>query len=194
MGQLLHMGMRAATAATTAASEESMDRILGLDGQLIQDALILGVNIFILFLVLSYLLFNPARKFLQDRQERVKRDIDTALADKKAAKALKLEYEARLKDIKKEADEIIAEARKNAKKTETKIIQEAKEEAARIKQRADVEISLERKRALDDMKREMIAVAAMMAGKVVSANIDTSIQASLVDETLKEMGESTWQS
>lgn len=194
MGQLLHMGMMAATAATTAASEESMDRILGLDVQLIQDALILGVNIFILFLVLSYLLFNPARKFLQDRQERVKCDIDTALADKEAAKALKLEYEARLKDIKKEADEIIAEARKNAKKTETKIIQEAKEEAARIKQRADVEISLERKRALDDMKQEMIAVAAMMAGKVVSANIDTSIQASLVDETLKEMGESTWQS
>lgn len=36
------------------------------------------------------------------------------------------------------------------------------------------------------MKKEMIAVATMMAGKVVSASIDTDIQESLVDETLNE--------
>lgn len=48
------------------------------------------------------------------------------------------------------------------------------------------------KHAMDDMKQEMITIAAMMAQKVVAASIDTSIQDSLVDETLKEMGESTW--
>ena len=44
------------------------------------------------------------------------------------------------------------------------------------------------------MKQEMVKVAAMMAAKVVSANIDMTIQNQLVDETLKEMGDSTWQS
>ena len=33
-----------------------------------------------------------------------------------------------------------------------------------------------------------------MAGKVIASNMDVTIQESLVDETLKEMGESTWQS
>ncbi len=33
-----------------------------------------------------------------------------------------------------------------------------------------------------------------MAGKVVAASIDTNIQDSLIEETLKEVGESTWQS
>ena len=60
--------------------------------------------------------------------------------------------------------------------------------------RANAEIELEKKRALDDMKQEMIAIASMMAAKVVAANIDTTIQEALVEETLKEMGESTWQS
>ena len=32
----------------------------------------------------------------------------------------------------------------------------------------------------------------MMAGKVVSASIDTNVQESLIEETLKEMGDSTW--
>ena len=69
-----------------------------------------------------------------------------------------------------------------------------KEEAARIIKRAEEQAELEKKRALDDMKQEMISVAALMAGKVVAANMNTEVQESLVDETLKEMGESTWQS
>ena len=32
-----------------------------------------------------------------------------------------------------------------------------------------------------------------MAGKVVAASIDTTIQDALVEETLKEMGDTTWQ-
>ena len=48
--------------------------------------------------------------------------------------------------------------------------------------------------ALDDMKQEMIAIATLMAQKVVTASIDTKVQERLIEETLKEMGEQTWQS
>ena len=50
------------------------------------------------------------------------------------------------------------------------------------------------KKALDDMKQEIISIASVMAGKVVAASINTTVQDALIDETLKEMGESTWQS
>lgn len=86
----------------------------------------------------------------------------------------------------------LADARKKALQKEAEVISEAKEEAGRIIKRADNEIELEKKKAADDMKKEMIAVATMMAGKVVSASIDTDIQESLVDETLNEMGDNTW--
>ena len=45
----------------------------------------------------------------------------------------------------------------------------------------------------EQMKQEIITIASMMAGKVVSASIDTTIQDTLVEETLREMGDSTWQ-
>ena len=45
---------------------------------------------------------------------------------------------------------------------------------------------------MDDVKKEMISIASVMAGKVVAASIDTTIQKSLIDETLKEIGDSTW--
>ena len=58
---------------------------------------------------------------LKDRQEKIATDIDTALADKKDAAALKAEYEAKLKNIDKEAEQILSEARQKALKNEAKL-------------------------------------------------------------------------
>lgn len=106
---------------------------------------------------------------------------------------MKEEYEARLQEVKKEAEAILEDARKRAKQREAEIIAEAREEADRIVTRGNREVELERKKALDDMKDQIISIASLMAGKVVAASIDTTVQDALIDETLKEMGESTWE-
>ena len=169
-----------------------MERLFDLDFQLLNDAVLLAIAVFFLFLIMSNLLFNPARKLLQNRKDGIARDIADAKKDKEEAEKLKAEYEAKLKDINKERDAILAEARQKALKNETKIISDAKEDAAAIIARANEEAELEKKKVADEVKQEMISVAAVMASKVVAANIDTTIQNTLVEQTLKEMGESTW--
>jgi F-type H+-transporting ATPase subunit b len=171
-----------------------LGRIFDLDMQLIADSAFLALNVFILFAVMSYFLFNPVRDMLKKRKERIENDIETAKQNKEDALALKSEYEVKLKEADKEVENILSEARKKALKKEETIIAEAKEEAARIIARAQNEIELEQKRAMDDMKKEMIQVASMMACKVVAQSIDVQIQDTLIEETLKEMGENTWQS
>lgn len=169
-----------------------MLRLFNLDAQLLFDAVVMALSMFVMFTFLSYLLFEPVRKMLENRRQRVADEQETAKKEKEEAIVYKQEYEQKLKEVDKEAQEILSEARKKAMKNEAKIVAEAKEEAARIIERANAEIELEKKRALDDMKQEMIAIAQAMAGKVVTASIDTTIQDSLIDETLKEMGEQTW--
>ena len=129
---------------------------------------------------------------LEKRKQRVAEEQEIAKQNRQEAIAYKEEYEQKLKEVDKEAEAILSAARKRAMQNEAKIVAEAKEEAARIIARANAEIELEKKRALDDMKQEMITIAAMMAEKVVAASIDTNVQESLIDETLKEMGEGTW--
>ncbi|MGL6217499.1 MAG: F0F1 ATP synthase subunit B [Lacrimispora sphenoides] len=171
-----------------------MDRLLGFDPQLLFDSFITGINVFILFFALSYMLFNPVREVLEKRKQRIAGELKNAADDKEAARAMKEEYEARLLEVKKEAEGILEDARKRAKQREAEIITEAREEADRIVTRGSREVELERKKALDDMKEQIISIASVMAGKVVAASIDTTVQDALIDETLKEMGESTWQS
>ncbi len=171
-----------------------MERLVDLDPQLFHDTILLAISVFVLFTLLSYLFFNPVRKMLEDRKKRIEGDIASARTDKEEAARVKAEYEARLRDVELEAEKILSEARRKALKNEARIVEEAREEAARIIRHANREAELEKKRALDEMKQEMIAIASMMAGKVVAASIDTRIQDTLVEETLREIGESTWQS
>lgn len=169
-------------------------RLFNLDPQLLHDAILLAIAVFVLFLLLSYLLFEPARKMLEGRKEKIANDLSTAAEDKEAAAKLKAEYEEKLKNIDKEAEEILSNARQNALISAARIEDEARSDASRIIRRAEEEAVLEKQRAMDEMKNEIITIASMMAGKVVAANIDTTVQDSLIDETLKEMGEETWQS
>ena len=178
----------------TVAAEAGYTRLFDLDMQLIHDAILLAIAIFVLFLLLSYLLFNPARKMLEGRRQKIQDELQNAADDKASAAAMKAEYEQKLKNVDKEVEKIIADARQNALIGAAHIEDEARDEAHRIVKRAEEEAALEKKRAMDELKAEIIQIASMMAGKVVTANIDTTIHEKLIDETLKEMGEATWQS
>ena len=167
-------------------------RLFDLDFQLFHDAALMIIAIVALFLIMSYFLFNPAREFLKKRQEKIRTELEDAKSNQEEAYALKAEYESKLKDIDKEAESILADARKRALANENRIIAAAKEDAAAIIERAKEEAKLEKQKMADEVKKEIIAVAALMAGKVVASKIDVTIQDSLIDETLKEMGDSTW--
>lgn len=169
-----------------------MERLFNLDAQLLFDAAILAISVFVMFTFLSYLLFNPVRNMLKKREDRVKNDIKTAEENRDEALKLKADYEAKIRNIDKEAELILAEARQKALKSEAKILDDAKEEAARMIARANAQIELEKKKAADDMKREMISIASLMAEKVVKASMTADIEEQLVEDTLKEIGDQTW--
>ena len=167
-------------------------RLFDLDFQLFHDAALMIIAVVALFLIMSYFLFNPAREFLKKRQDKIRTELEDAKNNQEDAKALKAEYESKLKNIDKEAESILADARKRALANENRIIAAAKEDAAAIIERAKEEAKLEKQKMADEVKKEIVAVAALMAGKVVASKVDVTIQDSLIDETLKEMGEDTW--
>ena len=171
---------------------ETYERMFGIDWQLLSDATLTLIAVFVLFGVMSYFLFNPARKMLSDRQAKIKGELEEARNNMEEARRLREEYETKLRDIDKEAEEILSDARKRALANENQIVAQAKEEAARIMERARKEAELEKQKVSDEVKTEIISIASLMAGKVVAASIDTKVQDQLVDETLKEMGRETW--
>ncbi len=171
---------------------EADSYIFSLDAQLLFGVIIQGISIFILFTLLSYLLFEPVKKMLKNRQDKIKNDIESAKQDKEDAAKLKEEYDNKIKHVEKEAEEILSASRKKALKRTDEITGEAKEEAGRIIARANQEIEMEQSKAQDLMRKEIISVATMMASKIVSVSISEEQLNTMLDETLKEMGDDTW--
>mgnify|MGYP001622975147 FL=1 len=167
-------------------------RLFGLDYQLLFDSAITAINVFILFILLSFILFNPVRNMLKKRQDKITSDRENAEADKKEALAMKLEYEEKLRAANKEAEAILSDARRVAKHNEQKIVADAKEEAARIIARANTEAELEKQKAADEVKQQIIAVAQMMASKVLAGSMTEAVSHELIEQTLNEMGDNTW--
>ena len=88
------------------------DRMFGLDWQLLADSVLTLIAVFILFTLMSYFLFNPARKMLSDRKQKIKGELDEAKANLEQAMELKAEYEGKLKVINQEAESILSDARR----------------------------------------------------------------------------------
>ena len=165
------------------------DYIFGLDPQLLVDSAITILAMFFVFLLLSYLLFNPARNLMEKRQEGIREQMETAAREKQDAIQFKAEYDEKIKNVQKETDEILSEARKKALKKESVMLEEAREEAAQIVARANREVELEKSKVKDEMKQEIINVATAMAGKIVASSLDESKQSQLLADTLEEMGD-----
>jgi F-type H+-transporting ATPase subunit b len=174
--------------ASVALLSESGGRIFGLDAQLLFDILIQGFAVFLLFIFVGYLLVDPVRKMLEERQNKIESDIANAEKDKEDAAKLKAEYDAKLKAADSEVSDMLSAARKKALKNEENIVAEA----ARIIRGANQEAELEKNKVKDEVKQEIISVATVMAGKIVATSLDDKKQAELVDATLKEMGDDTW--
>ena len=83
-----------------------MERLFNLDAQLLFGTVIVAINVFIIFLLGSYFLFNPVRAFMKKREDKVRNQLEGAERANTEAEALKQEYESKLKLVDKEAEEI----------------------------------------------------------------------------------------
>ncbi len=168
------------------------NRIFGLDPQLIFTVVFQMIAIFLLFLLASYLLLNPVRKILKDRKDRVMGEQKEARENREEAMRLKAEYDTKRKQIDQEAEQILSEARRKAMQRENEIIANAKVEASEIIHHAQKEAQLEKNRVKDEIKQEIISVAALLSEKIIAASVDEETQNALFEQTLEEMGDETW--
>ena len=63
-----------------------MTRLFDLDMQLVHDTLLMALSVGALFLALSYLLFDPVRALLADRQQRIAQELEGAKAQMEEAR------------------------------------------------------------------------------------------------------------
>ncbi len=170
-----------------------MDTMIYFGAEFFNGIIFYIINVGLIAGVLGYFLYEPVKKFMHERQQKIEKQINDAENIEKEAIQLKSEYEEKLSKINVERTEILEDARKRATKMEADIIAEAKEEAVKIKKRAMLDIEREEEKARDNMRTQIIELSTSMASRYVEANIDDETQNKLLDEVISDLGEIKWE-
>ena len=148
------------------------------------------LNFVILAGGLTFLLFKPVNRFLEQRREQFVQTEKKNLEDAEKNEQLRVQYEQKLRD----ADTEIAEKKKSAEKecadVSAQYIKEAREKAARIILTAENEAEERKGHILQSAQAEIGELVVSATQKLLSDTANPERDSALYDEFIRLAGDS----
>ncbi|GIO12802.1 ATP synthase subunit b [Cohnella xylanilytica] len=146
------------------------------------------VAFLILYLLLNKYAFGPLFGIMEKRRLLVKEQMDNAEKNRQESEKFLEEQKQALQQARKEAYEIIEQAKTTGSKQADEIVQAARGEANRLKDEAVREIESEKNKAVASVKAQVSGLSVLIASKIIEKQVDEKTQSELVDKYLQEVG------
>lgn len=145
-------------------------------------------NLVILFLLMKHFLYKPVKKVLAQRQKAIDDQYSEADKAKKAAEEERSVWEQKMQTAETQANEILQNATANASRRSDAIIAEAKDKADGIVRNAENEAELQRLKAEDDIKNDIVDLSAALTEKLLSREINSDDHKAFIDSFIEDIG------
>lgn len=147
------------------------------------------LNLVLLFLIVKHFLYKPVKNILAKRQSELEEKYVGAQNAVDEAEENRREWQEKLDGANAEADSIIESATELAKSRGEAIVSEAREKADGIVRVARNEAELERVKAADDIKREIVEVSGAIAEKMLEREVNPDDHKKLIDSFIEVIGD-----
>ncbi len=144
------------------------------------------VNFLLLLALLRLFLYKPVLNMLAERRQRIKEGLEAADKAKEEADKERAEFDRKLEEERRLAQQKIAEATKASEKAREEIIRKAQEDAQVIMDRAREEAEKERERILAEARKQVAELTILSTQKVLGRMLDENLQKQLIQEFLAE--------
>ncbi len=165
--------------------------VLGATGEFLNigDILATLVIFILLMMLLKKFAWGPLMGVMQQREDLIKSEIETAENSRLESQKLLDEQRSLLKDARTQAQEIVENAKKQGEVSREEIITTARAESGRMKEAAVQEIANERDKAISAVREEVVALSLLAATKVLEKEISEEDNRQLINETIAKAGE-----
>ena len=147
------------------------------------------LNLALLFFAVKKFLYQPVKNMVAEREAAVNSKYEAAEQAKKNALENEEQWQAKLKEASSKADSIIKNATDIAKSRAEQIVKDADLKADGIVKAAEKEAELERIRATDGIKREIVDVSAAIAEKMLEREVNTEDHRAIIDSFINNIDE-----
>ncbi len=125
-----------------------------------------GVNFFALLAVLTYFLYKPLLKIIDERREKVAESVRVAQEAARTLQDAKNESDSLIGTASREAETLVAAARTRADEKGSEIVKSAEERAQRVMKEAQERAEEAQRQAMAESSKD-IARAAMLAAEKI---------------------------
>jgi F-type H+-transporting ATPase subunit b len=153
------------------------------------DILVTLIIFIVLMLLLKKFAWGPLMGIMQQREEQVAGDLETAEKSRQETKKLLEEQRSLLKEARVEAQAIVENAKKQADLQKEEIVSAARNEAARLQESAKRDIETEKEKAITALREEVVSLSVLAASKVLNKEVSEEDNRSLIEETIAKAGE-----
>ncbi|MCY9591744.1 ATP synthase F0 subunit B [Paenibacillus chitinolyticus] len=142
----------------------------------------------ILYWLLSKYAFGPLLATMEERRKLIADQMNSADASRVQAEQMLEEQKQVIQEARKEAYQMIEQAKLTSSKQAEEIVDKAKSEADRVKEEAVREIESEKNKAVAALRGQVSAMSVMIASKIIEKQVDEKSQEELVNHYLNEVG------
>jgi F-type H+-transporting ATPase subunit b len=146
-----------------------------------------SISFVIVFALLYKFAFPAIKKALQDREDRIRNDLERAEQARQEAETSLEEYRRQLAEARAEAGRIIEEARQAADQVRKDLIARAEADAADVRARAREDIRLATERAMSELQERLAELSIELAEKVVEHSLDRETQMQLIESYINQV-------
>ncbi len=144
----------------------------------------------LLFILLAKFGWPAILRQVEEREARIKGQLDEAARANAEAQQLLSDYQSQLSGAKEQAAGIIATARQDGEKLREEIVAKGRAEQDELLEQARREIAMEKDRAVAELRREAVELSIAAASKVIEKNLDTAADRKLVTDYLASLPKS----
>ncbi len=137
--------------------------------------------------ILKKFAWGPIMTGLQDRENKIKGDLQQAEDAAKAAVKTLEEYKAKIMAANDEARKIIEQSKKDAQLVADQIKSSTEAELTQMKNRATAEIQSAKEQAISEVYAQAATLATDVASKILRKNLSADDQKKLVEESIGAM-------
>jgi F-type H+-transporting ATPase subunit b len=140
-----------------------------------------------LFFVLKRFAWPAILKATEQRERRIRTQLEEAEKMNAEAQGLLEEHRALMTNAHGQVHAMLAEAKTVAERERESMLAKARQEQQQVLERAQREIRLERDRAINELRREAVDLSLAAASKVLQTRLDSEADRRLVTEFLQSV-------
>jgi len=141
----------------------------------------------LLYLILRRFAFPRIGEALDRRRHAIEQSIESAERTRTEADQILVEYRARLREAREQADDIVLRARRAADRLEDDAKAQSRKEHDEMLARTRREIEAETRRSLDEIRKQVADLTVLATERVARKSLDDADHRRLVDEALAEV-------